>query len=38
MSPHPILLIGGSGVIGRSTARQLRAAYPDVPLLIGGRG
>jgi len=37
MSSHPILLIGGSGVIGRSTARQLRAAYPDVPLLIGGR-
>lgn len=37
MSTYPILLIGGSGVIGRSTARHLRAAYPDVPLLIGGR-
>ncbi len=34
---HPILLIGGSGVIGRSTARHLRAAYPDVPMLIGSR-
>lgn len=37
MSPHPILLIGGSGSIGRQTARTLRAAHPDVPLLIGGR-
>ena len=37
MSLSPILLIGGSGVIGRSTARSLRAAHPDVPLLIGGR-
>lgn len=37
MSPHPILLIGGSGAIGRSTAGFLRAAHPDLPLLIGGR-
>ncbi|CAM3945997.1 hypothetical protein [Deinococcus frigens] len=40
MSPspiHPILLIGGSGVIGRAAARVLRAAHPDLPLLIGGR-
>ncbi|MBC8136775.1 MAG: NAD(P)-dependent oxidoreductase, partial [Fibrella sp.] len=37
MSLDPILLIGGSGVIGRSTARFLRAVHPDVPLLIGGR-
>jgi hypothetical protein len=36
MSPHPILLIGGSGVVGRWTARALRA-HSDVPLLIGGR-
>ena len=34
---HPILLIGGSGVVGRWTARFLRAAHPDAPLLIGGR-
>lgn len=37
MSPHPILLVGGSGVVGRHTAQSLRAAHPDVPLLIGGR-
>lgn len=37
LSLHPILLMGGSGVIGRQTARSLRAAHPDVPLLIGGR-
>ena len=37
MSSDPILLIGGSGVIGRSTARFLRAAHHGVPLLIGGR-
>ncbi len=40
MSPPataPILLVGGSGVVGREAARRLRAAYPDVPLLIGGR-
>jgi hypothetical protein len=37
MSSDPILLIGGSGVIGRRAARLLRAAHPDLPLLIGGR-
>lgn len=37
MSPHPILLVGGSGTVGRWAARYLRAAHPDVPLLIGGR-
>jgi hypothetical protein len=37
MSPHPILLIGGSGVVGGWTARHLRLAHPDLPLLIGGR-
>ena len=37
MSSHPILLIGGSGIVGRWTARFLREAHPDVPLLIGGR-
>ena len=37
MSPHPILLVGGSGAIGRQTARSLRAAHPDLPILIGGR-
>lgn len=37
MSPHPILLIGGSGMVGRWTARFLRAARADTKLLIGGR-
>lgn len=37
MSPAPILLIGGSGVVGRWAARFLREAHPDLPLLIGGR-
>ena len=37
MSIDPILLMGGSGAIGRQTARSLRAAHPDVSLLIGGR-
>lgn len=37
MLQHPILLIGGSGIVGHWTARFLRDAHPDVPLLIGGR-
>jgi hypothetical protein len=37
MSHDPILLVGGSGIVGRQAARQLRSAHPDVPLLIGGR-
>lgn len=37
MSLDPILFMGGSGAIGHHTARALRAAHPDVPLLIGGR-
>lgn len=37
MSAEPILLIGGSGAVGRWTARFLRHAHPDVPILIGGR-
>lgn len=37
MLQAPILLMGGSGAIGRQTARSLRATHPDVPLLIGGR-
>ena len=37
MSPDPILLTGGSGVVGRWTARFLRDAHPNTPLLIGGR-
>ena len=37
MSTNPILLVGGSSVACRWTAQLLRAAHPDVPLLIGGR-
>lgn len=37
MSFDPILLMGGSGSIGHQAARAIRATYPDVPLLIGGR-
>ncbi|WP_339485593.1 NAD(P)-dependent oxidoreductase [Pseudomonas sp. EL_65y_Pfl2_R95] len=37
MSLNPILLMGGSGAISQHTARALRAVYPEVPLLIGGR-
>ncbi|MGF7151190.1 hypothetical protein FHS96_004853 [Sphingomonas zeicaulis] len=37
MTADPILLMGGSGAIGRQSAQALRAVYPDVPLLIGGR-
>lgn len=37
MTIAPILLMGGSGSIGRRTADALRAVHPSVPLLIGGR-
>lgn len=37
MSHDPILLIGGSGIVGRWTAHWLRQAHPELPLLIGGR-
>ena len=37
MSLAPILLIGGSGIVGRFAARYLRETHPGVPLLIGGR-
>lgn len=37
MLQDSILLIGGYGIVGRWTAYFIRSAYPDVPLLIGGR-
>lgn len=37
MSNSPILLLGGTGQIGRFTANALRMQYPDLPLLIGSR-
>jgi hypothetical protein len=33
----PILLVGGSGLVGRTTAETLRAFHPTVPIAIGGR-
>lgn len=37
MTQDAILLMGGSGAIGLLTAQALRAAHPEIPLLIGGR-
>ena len=37
MVSKPVLLVGGSGVIGRQTAEYLRACHPTLPLLIGAR-
>lgn len=37
MTLAPILLVGGSGIIGRWTGKCLRAVSADIPLLIGGR-
>lgn len=34
---RPVLLVGGSGLVGRATAKVLRAAHPNLPLAIGGR-
>jgi hypothetical protein len=41
MSPtvptDPVLLIGGTGLVGRATLKSLRARYPELPLAIGTR-
>ena len=34
---HPVLLVGGSGIVGRVAARTLRRFQPELPLLIVGR-
>lgn len=36
-SQKPVLIVGGSGVVGSLTARTLRQMQPDLPLAIGGR-
>ncbi|MCP3168964.1 NAD(P)-dependent oxidoreductase [Myxococcus qinghaiensis] len=33
----PVLIIGGSGVVGSLAAKALRRLQPDLPLTIGGR-
>jgi hypothetical protein len=33
----PVLLIGGSGLVGRATLRRLCVRYPELPLAIGTR-
>ncbi|MFB4391827.1 MULTISPECIES: NAD(P)-dependent oxidoreductase [unclassified Pseudomonas] len=37
MSQAPILLLGGTGAIGHRTITALRAAHPDIPLLLASR-
>ena len=37
MTFDPILLIGATGHVGNHTARTLRKAHPNLPLLIGVR-
>lgn len=36
-TPKPVLIVGGSGVVGSATARTLRRMQPDLPIAIGGR-
>lgn len=33
----PVLILGGSGIVGAKTAQILRKLYPDLPIAIGGR-
>ncbi|WP_327147886.1 saccharopine dehydrogenase [Nocardia sp. NBC_01329] len=33
----PVLIVGGSGVVGAKTAGLLRALHPELPITIGGR-
>jgi short subunit dehydrogenase-like uncharacterized protein len=33
----PVLIIGGSGVVGSLMARTLRRLHPPLPIAIGGR-
>jgi hypothetical protein len=37
MTRAPVLIIGGSGVVGSQAARALRRLHPTLPLAIGGR-
>lgn len=33
----PVLVIGGSGIVGSQAAHELRRRYPELPIVIGGR-
>lgn len=33
----PVLIIGGSGIVGAKAAQTLRQLHPDLPIAIGGR-
>lgn len=33
----PVLILGGSGIVGAKAAQILRQLYPDLPIAIGGR-
>ncbi len=37
MHVKPILMMGGSGAIGRLSAQTLRSLHPEMPLLLAGR-
>ncbi|QSQ12263.1 NAD(P)-dependent oxidoreductase [Myxococcus landrumensis] len=34
---HPVLIVGGSGVVGSLAAKELRRLQPTLPITIGGR-
>jgi len=36
-STKPVLIIGGSGVVGAQAAKALRRLHPELPISIGGR-
>src|SRR5512134_3338510 len=34
---HPVLIVGGSGIVGSQAARTLRRLHPELSIAIGGR-
>lgn len=37
MTHSPVLIVGGSGIVGAQAARALRRLHPALPIAIGGR-
>lgn len=37
ITPKPVLIVGGSGIVGSQAARALRRLHPQLPIAIGGR-